>query len=271
MPRVFFITGCGRGLGHTLAQVLLDAGEYVVATTRSPSTMSFTNTSSSNYLPLKVDVTSTSDIEAAFTAALDKFSRIDIVINNAAFGLVGALETLTDAQVRSQFDTNFFSVVTVTRRAVKTMRSQSPPGGLIIQVGSIGSLLGFPMVSAMCASKWAVEGFSEAVRGEMRPEWNIKLTSVKLGAMNTDAHEKSMVFGELDGGAAYDHLMAKEWVKRLSEMPTLDVKESAKRIYFVSKMEDPPFNAILGDDLLGVMKQRCERDEELVSRGRLAV
>jgi NAD(P)-dependent dehydrogenase (short-subunit alcohol dehydrogenase family) len=270
MSRVFFITGCGRGLGHALAQSLLDAGEYVVATTRNPSTMSFTNTTSSNYLPLKVDVTSTSDIEAAFDAALDKFTRIDAVINNAAYGLIGALETLTDDQVRSQFDTNFFPVVTITRRAVKTMRSQSPPGGIIIQIASIAALLGFPMVSTMCASKWAMEGFSEGVRGEMRPEWNIKITSVKLGAMNTDAHEKSMVYGELDGGPEYDHMTARAWVKSLNEMPTSDVKELAKKVYEVSKLKDPPFNTIIGADMLEMMKQRYKRDEELVSRGQLA-
>lgn len=99
MPRVFFITGSSRGLGHALGQVLLDAGEYVVATARNLATLSFHGTTADNYLHLKLDVISTPEIAAAFKSALDKFKRIDVVINSAAFGLVGALETFTDAQI----------------------------------------------------------------------------------------------------------------------------------------------------------------------------
>ncbi|KAF2256479.1 NAD(P)-binding protein [Trematosphaeria pertusa] len=265
MPRVFFITGTSRGLGHALAQVLLDAGEYVVATARNPATLSFRGTTPANYLPLKLDVTSTPDIEVAFTSTLEKFKRIDVVINNAAFGLVGPLETLTDAQIRQQFDTNFFPVATITRKAMGVMRTQSPPGGVIMQVSSVGTLVGFPMLSAMCASKWAIEGFTEAVRQEMKPEWGIKLVSVKPDTLDTDAHTKSMVYGEVVV-PQYAHMDGRAFVKSLMEMPAVDAAKAAKAMYALSKMEDPPMNAILGDNVRKIARDKMKRDEELLDR-----
>lgn len=269
MPRVFFITGSSRGLGHALAQVLLDAGEYVVATARNPATLSFHGTTADNYLHLKLDVISTPEIAAAFKSALDKFKRIDVVINNAAFGLVGALETLTDAQIRQQFDTNFFPVATITRKAVNTMRTQSPPGGLVLQISSIATLAGFPMLSAMCSTKWAIEGLTEAVRAEMKPEWGIKLTSVKLGGLDTEAHQKSMVFGEMEV-AEYDHMDARAWVKSLAAAPVTDPAKAARAIHALSKMEDPPVSAVLDENVRNYAREKVKREEELLSRGDIA-
>jgi len=191
MPLVVFITGAGRGLGHALAQAFLDAGDYVVATTRNPTNMSFTNAKSANYLALKLDVVIPSDITSAFDAAVSKFGRIDVVINNAAHGLVGPLETLTEEQIQQQFDANFFSVASITKKAVETMRGQKPSGGRVIQIGSMALVAGFPLLSAMCASKWAVAGFTQSVAAELKPEWNVKLTTVVIGALDTEAHEKS--------------------------------------------------------------------------------
>lgn len=267
MPRVFLITGAGRGLGHAIAQVLLDAGEFVVATTRNPTTMSFRGTTADNFLSLKLDVTSTADIDSAISAALDKFSRIDVVVNNAAYGLIGPLETLTDAQIRDQFDTNFFSVASMTRRAISAMRSQSPPGGLIMQVSSVATLMGFPMLSAMCASKWAVEGFTEATRSEMKPEWGIKLVSVKMDELATEAHQKSMVYGNVDV-PEYDHLNARAWVQTLGKnnINVTDPVIAARAIYSLSTMDDPPGNAIVGNTVRMVAKQKLKSDEELLAR-----
>jgi NAD(P)-dependent dehydrogenase (short-subunit alcohol dehydrogenase family) len=182
MPRVFLITGTSTGFGKEYAQEVLDRGDIVAATARDPSSLSFKGTTDSNYLAVRLDVTDKDSIKAAFKETLDKFQRIDVVVNNAGYGLAGTFEEYTDEQIRRQFDINLFGLMDVTRRALEVMRDeQSPPGGLIQQVTSIGGQRGVPLFSAYCASKWAVEGFTEALSHEVKPEWGIKFTLVEPG------------------------------------------------------------------------------------------
>ena len=181
-PRVFLITGTSTGFGRDYAQEVLSRGDIVVATARDPSQLSFTNTTRQNYLPLRLDVTDKSSIRAAFRATLEKFHRVDVVVNNAGYGLAGAFEEYSEDQIRRQFEINFFGVLDVTREALETMRDrQSPKGGLIQQVTSIGGQRGVPMFSLYCASKWAVEGFTESLSHEVKPEWGIKFMLVEPG------------------------------------------------------------------------------------------
>lgn len=122
-------------VGHDLVQLLLNKGEHVVATARNPSVLEdFVNKRDQNFLPVKLDVKSTQDIETAFDAAITKFGRIDVLVNNAGYGLCGTFETLSRQQIRDQYDTNVFGVMDVTRRALQIMRTQKPPGGVIQQV-----------------------------------------------------------------------------------------------------------------------------------------
>lgn len=182
MPRVFLITGTSTGFGRDYAQEVLNRGDYVAATARDPSSLKFTKTTSENYLAVRLDVTDKSSIKDAFAKTLAKFSRIDVVVNNAGYGLAGAFEEYTDEQIRQQFEINFFGLMDVTREALETMRDkQSPSGGLIQQVTSIGGQRGVPLFSVYCASKWAVEGFTESLSHEVKPEWGIKFTLVEPG------------------------------------------------------------------------------------------
>ena len=182
MPRIFLITGTSTGFGKEYAQEVLNRGDCVVATARDPSQLSFKGTTSDNYLALRLDVTDKSSIKAAFDATLDKFGRVDVVVNNAGYGLAGCFEEYTDEQIRQQMEINFFGLLDVTREAMQVMRDrQQPQGGLIQQVTSIGGQRGVPLFSAYCASKWAVEGFTEAVSLEVKPEWGIKFTCVEPG------------------------------------------------------------------------------------------
>jgi NAD(P)-dependent dehydrogenase (short-subunit alcohol dehydrogenase family) len=139
-----------------------------------------------NYLALKLDVTKQVDIDAAFKEAIAKFGHVDVVVNNAGYGLAGPLEELTEEQIRTQMEVNFFGLVQVTKKAMETMREQKPSGGLIQQVTSIGGQRGSPTFSIYCASKWAVEGFTEAISQEVKPEWGIKFTCVEPGGFRTD-------------------------------------------------------------------------------------
>lgn len=150
MTRVFFITGSSTGFGASLVQTILDKGDIAVATARQPTSLAFTATTPSNYLALALDVTS----PVSITAALARFHRIVVVVNNAGYGLAGALEELSDEQIAHQMDVNFFGVVRITRAAICAMReSNSPPGGLIQQITSICGHVGMPLLSSYCAPK----------------------------------------------------------------------------------------------------------------------
>ena len=166
---------------------MIDRGDFVVATARKPDSLSFKGTSSDNYLAVKLDVTNPDDVESAFTAALHIFGRIDVVVNNAGYGLAGPFEELSDAQIKTQMDVNFFGLIAVTRKAMEVMRDQRPSGGLIQQVTSIGGQRGYAIspgrnsasvnqsaefrhsLFTVQASKWAVEGFTEAISHKSGP------------------------------------------------------------------------------------------------------
>ena len=208
MPRVFLITGCSTGFGHDYVQHVLDSGDIAVATARKPDQLdSFKGSNDQNFLALRLDVTDRQSIQSAFDATLVQFRRVDVVVNNAGYGLAGTFEEYTDAQIRQQMEVNFFGLIDVTRVALETMRErQTPQGGLIQQITSIGGQRGVPLFSVYCASKWAVEGFTEAVSHELKPEWNIKLTCVEPGGFRTDWAGRSMMFA--DRHPAYDHMNA---------------------------------------------------------------
>ncbi len=141
-PKVFLITGTSTGFGKHLVQEVLDKGDIAVATARRPESLSFENTTDKNFLAVKLDVTKQDDIESAFKATSDKFGRVDVVVNNAGYGLAGPFEELSSEQVRTQMEVNFFGLTEVTRKAMAVMRDQKPSGGLIQQVTSIGGQRG---------------------------------------------------------------------------------------------------------------------------------
>lgn len=159
MPRVFLITGCSTGFGQHLVETVLDAGDIAVGMSSNCRTIGpehrlpmltmgqqlrvihplcpFKTRSPKNYLAVKLDVTSTSDIDNAFSETLSTFGRVDVVINNAGYGLSGPLEELEERHLRMQMEVNFFGLVNVTKKAMQVMRDQFPTGGLIQQITSI--------------------------------------------------------------------------------------------------------------------------------------
>ncbi len=140
-PRVFLITGTSTGFGEELVKIVLKKGDHVVATARNSSKLSFDGANDSNSLFVDLDVTKKETIDAAFDAAIKKFKRIDVVVNNAGYGLGGPFETLSDKQIRQQMEINFFGLIDVTRKAMETMRDLKT-GGVIQQVTSIGGQRG---------------------------------------------------------------------------------------------------------------------------------
>lgn len=178
-PRVWFITGASTGLGKVLTETLAAQGHPVVATARKPEQI----TPADNVLALELDVTKPQTISAAVSAAFAKFGRIDVLVNNAGYGLVGAIEEPTDEEIHKEFDTNVFGLLRVTRAVLPHMRAQK--SGHILNLSSIGGLIASPGIGYYNATKFAVEGLSEALQAELKP-LGIHVIVVEPGPFRTD-------------------------------------------------------------------------------------
>ena len=179
----WFITGASSGLGLALAHHALRRGYNVVATARSLAKLeSLAIESPERVLVRRLDVTAAGDPETALAAARSRFGRIDVLINNAGYGVVGALEETPDSELRAQMETHFFGAWAVTRAALPLMRAQG--AGAIVNISSLGGQLSFAGFSAYSASKFALEGMSEALAGEMAP-FGVKVLIVEPGQMRT--------------------------------------------------------------------------------------
>ncbi|RMZ71900.1 short-chain dehydrogenase reductase sdr [Pyrenophora seminiperda CCB06] len=263
-PRVFLITGCSTGFGDELVKVVLQKGDYVVATARNSSKLSFDGANDTNSLLLDLDVTKKDSIDNAFDAAIKKFKRVDVVVNNAGYGLNGPFETLSERQIRQQMEVNFFGLIDVTRKAMETMRDLKT-GGVIQQVTSIGGQIGVPNFSSYCASKWAVEGFTEALSKEVKPEWGIKFTCVEPGGFRTDWAGRSMDFGEISH-PAYAHVDAKKNASARHGNQAGDPPKAAKVFYDLAVMDDPPLRCVVGTDAYSLVTKKLETHSESVKK-----
>lgn len=182
MKKTVLITGTSSGIGRAAAIEFSRQGWQVAATMRTPAK----ETELGNLPGVKLfalDVTSQESIAAAMQAAQAAFGRIDVVVNNAGFGVDGIFEFMDDETIRKQFDTNVFGLMRVTRAAIQIMRAQG--GGSILQVSSMGGRLAFPLYSIYHSTKWAVEGFTESLQFEVAP-FNITVKLIEPGAIVTE-------------------------------------------------------------------------------------
>lgn len=245
--RVFFVTGTSSGFGKNLVEEILTRGDKVVATTRNQNSLSFTSATPENFVSVALDVTDTASVSKAFDVALDTFGRVDVVVNNAGFGLCGPFEELDESQISEQMNVNFFGCVNVTRKAIQVMREQRPSGGLIQQISSMAGQKGMPTYSIYCASKWALAGFTEAVAAEMKPEWGIRFTCIEPGGFRTNWAGSSMEFPKYRL-QEYDHLDARERASKRHGTQIGDPFKAAKAIYELAVMKETPSRIALGSD-----------------------
>ncbi len=182
--KVWFITGTSRGFGREWAIAALERGDRVAATARDTSTLDdLVQKYGEALLPIALDVTDrTADFDAV-KKAHETFGRLDVVINNAGYGQFGMIEELSEAEARDQIETNVFGALWVTQAALPYLRAQG--SGHIIQVSSIGGISAFPNIGAYHASKWALEGFSQALSQEVKG-FGINVTLVEPAAFSTD-------------------------------------------------------------------------------------
>ena len=247
MSQVFLLTGSSRGLGRQIAEATLAAGHRLVATARNPRSLAgLAGRYGEQILPLALDVTDAAAAEAAVAQGLAAFGRIDVVVNNAGYANLVAVEDITLADFREQIDTNLLGVVNVTKAALPVLRRQG--GGHIIQVSSIGGRLATPGLSAYQAAKWAVGGFSEVLAKEVAP-LGIKVTILEPGGMQTDWAGPSMrvplvsqPYQATVGAMARLH-------QGTDSPPVLgDPAKVAQVVLKIADMDQPPLRLILGSE-----------------------
>jgi NAD(P)-dependent dehydrogenase (short-subunit alcohol dehydrogenase family) len=244
MPQVFFLTGSSRGLGREIAEAALAAGHYLVATARDPASLAgLADRYGDRVLPVRLDVTDPAAAVAAVNAGTAAFGRIDVVVNNAGYANLAAVEDISLDDFREQVDANLFGVVNVTKAALPVLRAQG--GGHIIQVSSIGGRLATPGLSAYQSAKWAVGGFSEVLAREVGP-LGIKVTVLEPGGMRTDWAGSSMRVPPVS--EPYQPTVGASAAMHSSDDFLGDPAKVAKVVLAVAEMAEPPLRLILGSE-----------------------
>jgi len=239
--KVWFITGTSRGFGKVWAEAALKRGDKVIATARNTDSISDLHEKyGENVLPLQLNVDNRSESLNAVKRAHEHFGRIDVLINNAGYGLFGAVEENSEEEVRSQFETNFFGALWLTQAVLPIMREQG--SGHIIQNSSIGGVAAFPILGIYNASKWALEAASEALSHEVAAQ-GIKVTIVERGGYATDwATTSSKHSSALN---VYQPIKDK-LMETFSEMPVGDPEATDEAILKIVDSENPPLRLFLG-------------------------
>jgi NAD(P)-dependent dehydrogenase (short-subunit alcohol dehydrogenase family) len=236
-PKTWFITGASRGFGRAICRAARERGDRVVATAR-------TTTSLDGDLALPLDVTDAAAARAAVRDAVDAFGRLDVVVNNAGYGHVGAIEELTDDELRAQYEVNLFGVINVTRAALPHLRRQR--SGHIVQMSSLNGVVGMAGGGHYVASKFAVEGLSESLAQEVEP-LGIRVTIVEPGPHRTAFAGAGARFAEPIDDYAPTVGAAREAVAALDGNQPGDPAAAAQAIVACVHSAEPPLRLPLGE------------------------
>jgi NAD(P)-dependent dehydrogenase (short-subunit alcohol dehydrogenase family) len=205
MPKTVFITGASTGIGYATAMLFFKQGWNVVATMRSPEKATAL-ADLSTVRCFRLDVTEPDSIALAIAQTIAEFGAIDVLINNAGYALMGPFEACTPEQIERQFATNVFGLMAVTRAVLPHFRDRR--AGVIVNIASIGGRMAFPIYSLYHSTKWAVEGFSDALQYELAP-FNIRVKIIEPGPIKTDFYDRSPDIATQPGLTAYDAFVAK--------------------------------------------------------------
>ncbi|TDD45826.1 SDR family oxidoreductase [Nonomuraea terrae] len=244
----WFITGASRGLGLQIARAAVAGGDAVVAAVRDPDGLPADLRQSGRVLGVALDVTRDEDVHRAVEAAVRRFGTIDVLVNNAGRGLLGALEEITDAEARALFDLNVFGLINLTRAVLPVMRAAGR--GKIVNIGSRSGFEGEPGVSMYAATKSAVAGISEALSAELAP-FGIQCMVVEPGVFRTDFLDTSSLsiasqrIDAYDGTPAHDTL---DWAGEANHAQLGDPVKGAALIYEVTCQDKLPGHLALGRD-----------------------
>jgi len=253
--KVWFITGAGRGMGVDFVKAALAAGHAVVGTGRDPDTVTKAVGESNDLRVVKLDVTSHADAEAAVRAAVDRFGRIDVLVNNAGTFDAGYFEELTPEQVERQLATSLLGPMNVTRAVLPIMRKQR--SGHIISISSGAGLVGFEFCSAYAASKFGLEGWMESLRPEVEP-FGIDNTIVNPGFFRTKLLTKeSMTFADRSIEDYADRRAEQlKWWEAQNERQPGDPAKLARTLVRMASEQSPPRRFIAGADAIALAEQK---------------
>ena len=261
MSRVWFITGSSRGLGRSLTAAVLSSGDLVAATARNPEQLKDLAAQYPHRIyPLRLEVTDNAQIIAAIESTIEKFGRIDVLVNNAGFGIIGAAEAYSEEQVYRQLATNLYAPIAITRMVLPYMRQQR--AGRILQISSIGGRVGNPGLTIYQAAKFGLGGFSEALAKEVKP-LGILVTSVEPGGFRTEATSTMVAAPEIAG---YEKTVGarKHLFKSSNFIPMGDPGKAAKAMIDLVNNPEPPIHLVLGSDAISRIKQAdIVRNEEM--------
>ncbi|MBW4594846.1 MAG: SDR family oxidoreductase [Brasilonema angustatum HA4187-MV1] len=252
--KTWFITGGSRGFGRVWTQAALERGDQVAATARNLDSLNdLVERFGDRILPLCLDVTDRAADFAAVKAAHEHFGQLDVIVNNAGYGLFGAIEEVSEAEARAQIETNLFGALWLTQAALPYLRAQG--SGHILMVSSIGGIGAFPLLGLYHASKWGLEGMSEALSQEVAP-LGIKVTLIEPGGFSTDWSGSSAVHAAPI--PVYDSLRDAR-AKRTAGVKSGDPIASSLAILKLVDAENPPLRLLLGEFATQMVPQLYER------------
>ena len=260
--RVWFITGASRGLGRALTEEVLDSGERVLATARRTDKIrDLPRRHPGQAAATALDVTDPAQMRDAVGRALAEFGRIDVLVNNAGYGLLGALEELSDEELRSQFETNLFGLVNVTRAVLPHFRAQR--SGHVVQISSLSGVVPNPGESAYAATKFALEGMSESLAQEVA-HLGIRVTIVEPGPVRTEFAGRSLKRADPIDDYADSVGQVRELLTQLDGSQPNDPARVAQAIIEATHQEQPPLHLPLGEQAInGIRQHLSERSQEL--------
>ncbi|MEO3768818.1 oxidoreductase [Micromonospora sp. B9E7] len=256
MPRVWLITGCSRGLGRALAEAVLADGDQLVATARNPTQLdALTDQYGDQVQAVALDVTDPAAARAAVDTAVDGFGRLDVLVNNAGYADVAAIEDISEDDFRAQIDANFYGVVNLSRAALPTMREQAR--GHIVQISSVGSRVASTGLGAYQSAKWAVSGFSAVLAREVAT-FGIRVTSVEPGGLRTDWAGSSMSAPPISEPYRPVIDPAVQRLRQGSGKQPGDPVRAAQAIIRITQVDDPPLRLLLGADAVAAASAAAE-------------
>jgi NAD(P)-dependent dehydrogenase (short-subunit alcohol dehydrogenase family) len=262
MTKVWFITGSSRGLGRSLTEAVLAKGDLVAATARNLETLhALVSRYPDQIFPIKLDVTNYAQVHQAVADAVSHFGRIDVLVNNAGFGIIGAAEAYTEEQVRSQLETNLYAPIEITRAVLPIMRKQR--SGRILQISSVGGRVGNAGLTMYQAAKFGLGGFSEALAKEVAP-LGILVTCVEPGGFRTDWAGDSMSYAQQVEGYETTVDQRADYVASGAFVPMGDPEKAAKVMVDLVDHPEPPVHLLLGSEAVAIVKHAdAERKAEL--------
>ncbi|KAF2416014.1 short-chain dehydrogenase [Microbacterium sp. B35-30] len=252
-PLTWFITGASRGIGHALAAAALDRGDRVVATARTASAATFATHHRDRVHALDLDVTDKGAVDLAVAAAVERFGGLDVVVNNAGNLSMGMVEEFTEQQARAQFEVNFFGALWVSQAVMPHLRAQG--SGHILQISSVAALCGFPSTGLYSASKFALEGMSEALAAEAAA-FGVKVTIVQPGGYWTDLYSNITATCPSEPYAPLRAELERQWAEgSVDSAPRL----AADAMLTLVDSDAPPLRLLLGSMVYDLAQQIAEQ------------